>query len=561
MNNLDNVKAIEPIHITWVRATNYSPDCHIVLEKIHYTDNSIKRNIRIIRDFKRPYYITKINYRNHKQNKEREALSKLTEYFSTQSDLSLNINKSLGRNMTNTSLRHALNSPYVYGASLSSTAYLRYMYGKKYPIKQSKLRYLSYDLETSVGADKDASIIIASLAGDDGSITVIIRKDFVANINNVIPAIKAKEKELISEYGYSNILKADTVKYIIVDNEAELIKSLSKTMFDYQPDVVAAWNHDFDVNKLIERCQYLNLNIADIFSHPDIPKAIRRFRFIEGARSKTTVSGNFRPLSPSEQWHNVHATSGFMWLDAMCVYRALRSQGQSLASYSLDAIASKHLNIGKLELDETEHLSNYETHIYMQEKRPLEYIVYAALDARLMILIEQQTKDLTLRLHTELAGVDVESTKRSTERTMTMFSLDQLEKGYILGTAGTEPDEFPLDTLPLGGWPLTLSNNLHHQKGVKVLEDMPDADTNLYTNIFTVDITSGYPNGTRAMNVSKETTLTEVCRLDNVNVSYDTWRYQNMNLFAGHITSIDYVVNMFKWPSLSELDKLIDDLE
>ena len=50
-------------------------DYIVVKENIHYTDNTIEPHIRIIKNFKRDFYVTKQAYRNHKDKKESEEIS------------------------------------------------------------------------------------------------------------------------------------------------------------------------------------------------------------------------------------------------------------------------------------------------------------------------------------------------------------------------------------------------------------------------------------------------------------------------------------------------------
>ena len=545
----------EARNIIHVRATQYNKDTHVIRETLHFTDSHKLNQVRILENYERPFYITPKRFRTYTQHKEREPLDRLTKYSSTQSALAASIARALGEFNTQRSVRDVCNSPYVFGAATSSVTHIRRTYKDTYNKPMTQQSYLAYDLETCV-YDTDGSIIIASIAIDD-IVEVYIRNDFLTGISNPIQQLYELQPVLYDKYNYTPHMQNCTVTYAICNTEVDLIKTLAQRMFHHDPDVVAAWNHSFDVNKLINRCIALNLTAKEIFSHPSVPKPVTRFDFQEGTTHKLTANGTYRPLQPSEQWHNIHATSGFVWLDAMCVYRRLRSQNAFLSSYGLDNIANIHLGVGKMHTDETEFMDGLERHRYMQKYDKLTYCVYAALDVRLMVLIERQTKDITLRLPLELAGSDYRDTASSSKRSIDMFA-EALEKdGYILGTVGSEPDKFDEQVLPLGGWPLTLPNDLHHMEGIKCLSDFPNLPTNIFPLVQNSDLASSYPSEITALNISKETTKHEYIRMTGARCSSSELLKQNMNIFNGAPNAYDYCVNIYGFPSFDEVDKLL----
>lgn len=63
------------------------------------------------------------------------------------------------------------------------------------------------------------------------------------------------------------------------------------------------------------------------------------------------------------------------------------------------------------------------------------------------------------------------------------------------------------------------------------------------------------PNGGAVFNVSKETTRCEMGRIDGVD-EY-TQRMQGINLTtAGHVNAVEYCQNMFRFPSLIEMNEM-----
>ena len=68
------------------------------------------------------------------------------------------------------------------------------------------------------------------------------------------------------------------------------------------------------------------------------------------------------------------------------------------------------------------------------------------------------------------------------------------------------------------------------------------------------------PNGGATLNISKETTVLEIGRVEGID-EY-TQRMQGINLStAGHVNAVDYCINMFKFPTMFELlDEMNKDI-
>lgn len=80
-------------------------DYHLVKEIVHLKDGSRVPNLRILKNFKRSFWVTKEGYRKHTQKKEWEDIKKLTEYRCTQSQLLDRAAKALGKFGFNGGLR------------------------------------------------------------------------------------------------------------------------------------------------------------------------------------------------------------------------------------------------------------------------------------------------------------------------------------------------------------------------------------------------------------------------------------------------------------------------
>ena len=74
-----------------------SDDYHLVKERLHLKDGTTVPNVRLVRNFKRSFWLTTKGRRVHQQKKEREYLVNLKEYQCTESKLVRSIAKALGK--------------------------------------------------------------------------------------------------------------------------------------------------------------------------------------------------------------------------------------------------------------------------------------------------------------------------------------------------------------------------------------------------------------------------------------------------------------------------------
>ena len=125
-------------------------DVHLIKEVTHFTDGTTQPSIRLVRNYKRPYWITKRAFRNHKQKKECEHISKLDRFDCTESNLRNQIARSLDKGWSKDHLKELLASPYVYGADVSSMSFIKNEYKQKYSdcVSPNSLAFL--DIETDM---------------------------------------------------------------------------------------------------------------------------------------------------------------------------------------------------------------------------------------------------------------------------------------------------------------------------------------------------------------------------------------------------------------------------
>lgn len=576
MSDIVSRSCMFSLHIP-ISNTKYE-DVHMVKERITYQDGSIKPNLRFIKNFKRPFWVVKPELRNYNEKKEYEDMSNLIQYSSTESALRDNVAKAIGKRGSRDYLRQLLNSPYVYGADVPSESLIKNMYREKYPDYVSTYEVSMLDTETDVlhGTEE---IILITVTYRNIIYTAVV-KDYIKNIENPV----AKERELVDKYLGDKI---DTTQYeFILDIATSPMDAVAKAfdkLHEYKPDFVAIWNMEFDLNKILETCNKYGVDPKNLFSDPKVPEELRYFKYKRGSTFKVTASGKRKPKAPYELWNTVISTSSFYFIDAMCAYKYIRLSKAEEPSYSLDAILNKELKLGKLKFDEAKMLENsIEWHRFMQEKYPLEYIVYNRFDCISMILLDNKTNDLkaVVPVFSGLSPFSYFNSQPKLIGNSLYFFL--LSKDKVLATVGTEEpkrdangkviieeeadyvdeedddEEYESNNiLSLKKWTVVLPNAFMDDSSfADVIKENVTNRSNVRTYIYDFDAVSSYPSDLISLNISKATTSKEIVDIKDekeISIDEDLFRKQNINLLYGHTNALEYCVNMFNFPRLNEL--------
>lgn len=551
--NLDGISGIECRSVTHLRRDDKigRPDTHIIKELIHYKDGSKKKNIRLIKDFKRSFYVTKPAYRNHREKKEREHIDKLKKYDCTQSDLRDSVARALGKPYVKASLRQLADSPYLYGSDVPSTSLIRSRYHAKWPDITTPHEVAAYDVETDVlgeGAD-EGRIIMASVTSSH-ELFISILEEFVEGFYDPKEQIRKMANKLIGKYIDKRKLKV----YINIGKDEEsVIKEPFKYLHELKPDILAIWDIDFDIPKLMERCAVLGIDIAELFRDPSIPPELRYFRYNQGPKTKVK-GGVEKPIPFAQQWHTVSSAASFTVLCAMRTYRLLRLGAGEEPSYSLNAILDKILGIRKLGIAEADDKIGLEFHTFMQQHHKIEYCVYNMFDTLSMIELEETTMDLSLVLGIQLGFSDYTYATKLTKRVDDVAYYEALKDGEIAGTVPSNHIEKE-EVLSKYGWILTLPAHLNGDTGLVGIKGHPDWITNIWLACFDEDVVGSYPGATEALNASKKTNRKEIIAIEGI--PEDVFRLHNINLLCGHVNAVDYGITMFNMPKPKEITEML----
>ena len=531
---------------------NGTEDYHMVKEAIHNPNGTTTPNLRLIRNFKRPFWITAPSKRFNKEKIEWESIDNLQKHECTQSELRNGIAKALECQWSKDTYKKLTNSPYVYGSDISSTSLIKERYRNAFPNTESRYSLAVLDIETDVvRGTKDILIITVSMV--DRIFTAILPV-FLEGIADVNTLLTSKASQYIGEY----LEKRNMCPEIyIADSQTDMIRAVFDKLHIWKPDLLAAWNMDFDIPRILEALETSGVDPKDILSDPSIPKDLRICKYRQGAQKKVTAS-SCSPINPADQWHSVTLTASFYIIDAMCSYKRIREGEQDEGSYSLDAILHKELGIRKLKFKEADEYDGLKWHFVMQSQYKLEYVIYNLFDCISMLELDEKTKDLGFTLPTYAGITDFAKFKSQPQKIADQLEVFLQRRGYVYGTVGDSynavEDDGADSTLGLEDWILTLPAHMC-ELGMNCIVEDPTMRTGIRCHTYDSDAVKAYPSAVSVANVSKGTTRREIIRIDGIDES--VFREQNLNFVIGYNNSIQYCTTMLSLPGPEELLKKI----
>lgn len=549
-------------------------DLHTVKEIMHVKkpDGTVEQIPRLRRmpNYKRPFWATKEGYRKHKDKKEWELKSRVLQFECTQTDLVTRAAMAVGegwrlKNGRN-DIRAINDNPYLYGTDILSTACIKRYYQDTWPQLNTPYSVACFDVETDVlhGTNE---IIMATLSFKQRVFTAV-KKSFVAGQADVISRLHEKLQKYLGAMEHKDKDGNDVVtnylakrgiqwEVILVDSEIDIVKAVFEKAHEWKPDFFAIWNMDFDIPKVLAACERARVNPADLFSDPSVPMQYRHFEYKPGAKQKKTASGKVTPKRNEERWHTVFAPSSFYVIDAMCAYNFVRTGSQKEQSYSLNAMLEKHLGVRKLHFAEAEGYVGIEYHQFMQDRHPLEYVIYNVFDCVSMEELDEKTNDLSLSVPLFSKCSDFQYFASQPRRLADDLHYFCLANDRVMGSTNAKmAGEFDEQTVDLEGWIVTLPAHLVLDNGLQIIKENYLQVTNIRAHVGDLDVSASYPNGEAVFNISKETTHKELIEIDGIS-EYDT-RMQGLNLSAGHVNAVEICTTFFGLP---QMDAMLEAFE
>jgi hypothetical protein len=531
-------------------------DFHLIKEAVTLSDGRVVPNVVFRMNYKRPFWIVKKGERDFKEFKEAIDRKRLDRFETTQSNLAVAVARALGKQPYREGLRALCQEPYVYGCDISSTALIKHEYNQKAPVV-TQYSNAAYDTETDE-VHGTHEVIMNSVSFKDRIVTSI-KASYLKGISQPLEQILKLVDLYLGEYLTARNAK---VEMVVHDSEIDTIRACINRAHEWQPDWLSVWNIEFDMDKITDACEKAGVNPASLLSDPKVPKEFQYFKFTKGAAKKVTASGRVINFSPSQRWHKVKCPASFHWIDAMQVYRQVRTGAAEEPSYSLDAILEKHKLPAKLkfkDLDDADMPASntLDWHVFMQLKYPIHYVVYHIFDCIAMELLDEATKDLSLSMPMFAGCTDFADFNSLPRKAMNDLHWFYLQGDEVVGATSTdmtvEDDELTTD---VKGWITMLSAHQIYDNGLCLIEEVPDLRTNIRTHGADLDVEGAYPTNESTMNVSKATTareLTKVMRIDGSEIPEEIVRMQTINFSAGVTNAVEFCTTMFGMPNLDDL--------
>jgi hypothetical protein len=559
-------------HALYFPANDGSLNDLLLIKEYEYPADGSPRTARLrqVYNHERPYWITKPIYRKHKDKKEWEKLENLQQYKSTEIKLAADIMRKLDRIPAGRmDLRQIAQSPFVYGTDVNSCVLTKHHYLSKWPNRISDNRVAVVDTETDMlkpNASHDGfeEIVMASITMKS-QIKLVLVRSFYEGMQDeaIIERIhekfnfylgdlqfpdgtgKTKSINLITQRG----LKLEVV---MVDDAGQAAKEIIETAHAWSPDVLAFWNIDFDMNKMIQAMEKRGYDLAKIFSDPEIPKNFQYFDYKQGPSQKVTASGKTMALAPAERWHEVICPASWYALDAMCVYLKLRIAGGKEPSYALDKILQKKLGIRKLKFKQCDHLSGPSWHKEMQMNHKFEYAIYNIFDCISVEMLDEKTTDLQSMVSLMTSHSEYKRFPSQPRRTCDDLHFLALENGLVCAaTSNKMMDDHDQHVISITDWIVTLPSHLVEENGLCLFEDLPDVRSYVRAQVADLDVEGTYPNVEILMNISKETTAQELCYIRDVPEIYR--RAIGVNLSGGFVNAVEICMQVYNAPSFNTL--------
>lgn len=537
------IKGYECKHAVYRADRERKNDIIFIKENIHLLDGTIVPNTRIIKNYKRPFWVTKTGYRNHEQKKTYEFINKTQKFESTQTRLAESISKALGRPSFNNNVKMVCRSPFVYGADVTTPVLIKKAYKTKWADCISMNSVAVLDIETDVVNGTEEIISIALTYKNKAILTAT--KEFIGTIPNPETAIKTCVDKYLGEHIKNRNIE---LEIYIGTSPADLVDIVMQKAHAWKPDFINIWNMNYDIPRMIAALEKEGYDVGAVFSDPSVPREYASAKYKEGNAQKVTASGKVTAPHPADLWHTMDCLSSFYFIDGMCVYKKIRAAKGNEASYSLEYILNKWLKIGKLKFEEAKFAEGtLRWHEIMQANHKLEYLAYNLFDCISVELLDEKNKDISNSLSVLCDVSEYSRFPSQPRRTCDNMHFFLLDRDKVIATTSDDmKEELDADVVDMTDWIITLPSYLVDDNGLRALQELPEVRSEIRLETNDLDCTSSYPFGQIALNISKETTVCELSRIKDIDET--VWRKVGINLSGGKTNAMEICNVVFKYP-------------
>lgn len=527
-------------------------------------------NVRIVKDYKRPYWVTKPQLRNHPEKIEFEDLRNLDMHRSTQINLAQDICFKLGYGNPRNPLRMIARSPYLYGLDPGPEAFIKQAYADRYPGDLVPNDVTVFDVETDVTSDYKKPLLWSRVT--DAGVYLYISKEFSKNIPNYEDHVRNEYNNALDDFlkpirekltskatgepWYIEHVKNLPLHLVTLDDHFEITKACLDDIHASHTDIVTGWNAIYDTQSIIESCIAAGKDPVNVLSDPKVPSDYRMINVREGATSTVSSSGVKNNLEPQERWDTMVTTSTFRITCAMQIHWQLRKAlGKESGGYGLDALTKRHLGAGKVQFSREDSIiptGTFRWHEDMQANFKVEYGVYSIFDSILVKMKEWKDSDLSHQISSLAGSCDYAHFNRqpTVNATDMLFSVLKEQKRVICSTSDNMETELDRSTLGLSDWIVTFPSFNVKPSGIFALKGQRDVRSTIYMYNSDADVETTYPVAEIINNMSRDTTIAEPCRIRGI--SRMDLRFVAINLTGGPSNALQLLQTTAKVPPLSE---------
>lgn len=532
---------------------NFNSDIILVKEYLHHEDGTVVPNLRIVKDYQRPWYTTKRECRDHEQKKEWEYIERLDEHWSTQAEM-LNKVKRVLNLWQERGIRDCGNSPYLYGTDISSVSMLAKEYMDREPLLFTPSSYAVLDFETDIINDENMPVSCV-LSMKKKAVFVMDRNFFKGKCNlpeddaSLIKLIKECVDRLIGD----EVKKRECeIEYLMVDNGGEVVVEAMRKAHEWKPDYIGVWNIGADMKFMLHALNTYGIDPEWVFTDPCVPREYRRFYYRKDEARKEKADGTAISKHHADLWHHIETMASFKFVDAMVTFKHQRTRDGLRNSYSLKSVLEDYTDVRKFEFEECAGLPSFEYHVKMQRDYPIEYMAYMGMDGFGPETLEENERDITEKLRASLKWTELHNMKSNPKFLADTFYYVLKEQGKIQTCTGSEMDSHIDSNTPSPReWILALAADLEKDMGVSLLEEFPGLPSSAVCHSMDSDLASCYPMGDLIANAGKTTTRIEVCCV--VGEDETRTRAAGINLTGGRVNALEICTLMFNYPSPEEV--------
>lgn len=569
-----DIVARECKHITYTTSSGEGSrdDMLTIKEYLVLKDGRRIPNIRLRKNFERPYWVTKPHFRTHPDKIQFEDLARVDMFKSTQMNLRQDICFRLGFGNPAHGVRMLARSQYLYGLDAGPEVFMKQTYAQKWPDTFRPNKVTVIDSETDVFGDWTRPILWSAV-NDDGIDLYVANREWCPEITDFTDQVlaefklalvgwqqtvinKLKNKETGEYPSFLDDIMKMPVRVHELGDHYGITKGMVDGLHDTQPDLVTGWNVMYDAKVIQASCEHAGIDMVDLTSDDRVPYEFRNTFLKQGQAIKRTASGREMRLDPQERWDIALTTSSWRIQDAMQTYWQLRkAKGKESGGYGLDAVLTRQLGIGKIKYDVEDSAIPSGTlhwHMDMQKNHKVRYGVYNIFDSLGLWVLDKKNSDLSSQI-SMLAG-PCDYSRFNSQPTINaidmMFSIMKRRKKIICATSDQMADENDGKVMGKDGWIVTFPSHNVVDSGLYLFEDMPDVRSMIHVFNSDADVETTYPTAEIIQNLSKETTMNEPCKIRGV--GREVQRHASINLTGPQENCLEIVQTICKMPSLDE---------